>query len=118
MSKKLTCTLCPVGCEIEVAQEEGKFLFSGARCKAGDRYALKEMTSPERVVCSSVNIKNNELPLVSVRTSRPVPKGEIFTILNRLRDVTVSAPVKRGDVILRNISSNNADIIATRTVPE
>lgn len=118
MRKKLTCTICPVGCEIEVTEEGGKFLFYGAQCKAGEKYALKEMTSPERVICTSVNIKSSELPLVSVRTSCPVPKGEIFTVLNQLLDVSVSAPVKRGDVLVRNISSNNADIIATRTVLE
>jgi CxxC motif-containing protein len=108
--------MCPVGCEIEVTEEDGEFYFSGAQCKAGEKYALKEMTCPERVLCTSVNVSSSEFPLVSVRTSCPVPKEEMFTILKRLLDVSVSAPVRRGDVLVRNISSNNADIIATRTI--
>ena len=116
MKRKITCISCPAGCEIEVTEKEGKYIFTGALCSAGEKYAFKEMTCPERVVCSSVKIKSSEFPLVSVRTNTPVPKSEIFGILDKLLDVTVSAPVKRGDVILENISSNNADIIATRTV--
>ncbi len=116
MNKKLTCITCPAGCDIEVAEKDGEYIFKGARCGEGEKYALKEMTCPERVICTSVNIKSREFPLVSVRTSCPVPRGEIFSILNQLLDVSVSAPVRRGDVIVSNISSNNADIIATRTI--
>ena len=116
MIKKLTCISCPTGCEIEVAEKEGKYSFKGAQCSAGEKYAVKEMTCPERVICTSVKINSAELPLVSVRTSSPVPKGEIFGILKKLVDIRVTAPVKRGEVIVKGISSNNADIIATRTV--
>jgi CxxC motif-containing protein len=117
MKKKITCITCPTGCDIEVTEKGGKYTFSGALCKAGEKYAEKELTAPERVICTSVKLKSTQLPLVSVRTSTPVPKGEIFDILKKLLDITVVAPVKRGDVIMKNISSNNADIIATKTVP-
>ena len=116
MNKKLTCITCPTGCDIEVAEKEGKYIFKGAQCRAGEKYAVKEMTCPERVICTSVKIDSKELPLVSVRTSIPVPKGEIFTILKKLADVKVSAPVKRGELIVKGISSNKADIISTKTV--
>ena len=118
MKKKICCITCPVGCDIEVTEKDGEYFFKGALCKAGEKYAEKEITSPERVVCTSIKINSSRLPFVSVRTSIPVPKGEIFSILEKLLDVTVSAPVKRGDVIIKNISSNNSDIIATKTVPE
>lgn len=113
---KITCITCPVGCDIEVTEKGGKYTFSGALCKAGEIYAEKEMISPERVICTSVKLNSTQLPLVSVRTSIPVPKGEIFDILKKLLDVTVSAPVKRGEIIVKCISSNNADIIATKTI--
>ena len=116
MKKRITCITCPAGCDIEIDEKEGKYVFKGGLCKAGEKYALKEMTCPERVVCTSVKIESSELPLVSVRTTRPVPRREIFEILDKLIDLTVHAPVKRGDVLLSDVSSNNADIIATKTV--
>ncbi len=97
-------------------EKGGEFFFSGAGCKAGEKYAVKELTCPERVICTSVKIISRELPLVSVRTSSSVPKGEIYDILAKLTDVTVSAPVRQGDVIVKSISSNGADIIATKTI--
>ena len=118
MKKKICCITCPVGCDIEVTEKDGEYFFKGALCKAGEKYAEKEMISPERVVCTSIKIKSTLFPLVSVRTSIPVPKGEIFDILEKLHDAAVEAPVKRGDVVVKNISSNNADIIATKTIME
>ncbi len=82
----------------------------------GEKYAVKEMTCPERVICTSVKIYSRELPLVSVRTSVPVPKSEIFEILEKLVDIKITAPVKRGEVLVKGISSNKADIIATKTI--
>jgi len=53
-----------------------------------------------------------------VRTSEPVPKEKIKEVINQLKGLTVKAPVRRGDVILRNVAGTGADIIAEMDVEE
>ena len=53
-----------------------------------------------------------------VRTSEPVPKEKIKEVINQLKGLTVKAPVRREDVILRNVAGTGADIIAKKDVEE
>ncbi len=46
MIKKLTCISCPTGCEIEVAEKEGKYSFKGAQCSAGGEICSKRDDLP------------------------------------------------------------------------
>ena len=117
--KKITCIICPLGCEIIVRKLENSrdsFLYEGAQCKAGEQYALKEMTAPERVVTSSVKINSSIMPLLSVRTSVPVPAAGISCILDETRKISLTVPVKRNDVIITKICGTDADLIATRSL--
>ncbi len=113
--KVITCITCPIGCEITAEEKNGEYIFTGALCKAGENYALRELTSPVRTVITSVRIKGSVMPLVSVRTSAPVPKTKIAGILDETLKIELESPVKRGDVIIYNISGTGADLIATRT---
>ena len=113
--KVITCITCPVGCEITAEEVNGEYIFTGALCKAGENYALMELTSPVRTVTTSVRIKGSAMPLVSVRTSSPVPKMKIAEILDEVLNIELESPVGRGDVIIRNICGTGADLIATRT---
>lgn len=81
-------------------------------------YTKEEVTNPKRTVCSTVRIIGGRYPRLPVRTSEPVPKGKIKEVINQLKDLTVKAPVRRGDVILRNIAGTGADIIAEMDVEE
>ncbi|MDX9800402.1 MAG: DUF1667 domain-containing protein [Spirochaetia bacterium] len=113
--KVITCITCPVGCEITAEEKNGRYLFRGALCKAGEKYAYMELTSPERVVTTSIRIKGSVMPLVSVKTSAPVPREKIRGILDEALKAEIVSPVKRGDVIISNICGTEADLIATRT---
>ena len=56
------------------------------------------------------------MEIVSDRLSKPVSKAMIFPIMEEIRKASVEAPVRIGDVIIRNILSTGADVIATRNV--
>ena len=74
------------------------------------------MTNPTRVVTSSVRVTGGELAMVSVKTKEDIPKGKIFDCCKAIEDIEVPAPVKIGDVILKNVCGTGVDVIATKNV--
>jgi CxxC motif-containing protein len=117
---EMTCIVCPIGCHLKVeVDEEGKFLsVSGNRCPRGAEYAKQEVTDPRRVLPTSVKVIDGELPLVSVRTEKAIPKRLIFEAMNVIKGLKVKAPVKRGQVIVENLLDTGVNLIATKTVEE
>jgi CxxC motif-containing protein len=89
---------------------------SGNRCKVGLEYAEKEISNPERTLTTTLKVKNGHLPLVSVRTNKPLPKNKIFDAMDLLAKVEVEAPVKIGDSIVQNIFGTGVDVVATKNI--
>ena len=71
---ELTCVVCPNGCLLTVWQEDGVTHVEGAACKNGVRYGETELTDPRRVLTTSVAVNGGVLPLVSVRSTAPIPR--------------------------------------------
>jgi CxxC motif-containing protein len=69
----VTCILCPIGCEIRV-NRKNLSIVDGAKCKRGIEYAKNEIINPRRIITTSMYVKNGEIPLVSVKTSRPTQR--------------------------------------------
>ena len=103
MKKEMICIGCPLGCSLSV-DYVGKTMQSinGARCKVGLEYAKKEISNPERTLTTTVRVKNGHLPLVSVRTSKPLPKNRIFDAMTLLAKVEIEAPIRIGEKIIQN----------------
>lgn len=115
--EKIVCVLCPMGCKIKYRVEDGKIVsVQGNRCPRGLSYLEDELKEPKRIVPTSVKVVNGELPLVSVKTNRPIPKRLIPKFMQLIKQVQAEAPVKVGDVILKNVLDTGVDVIATRTV--
>ncbi|MCR5267819.1 MAG: FAD-dependent oxidoreductase [Lachnospiraceae bacterium] len=113
----LPCIVCPAGCIIKVTEKNGEILsVSGNSCERGDAYARNEVTKPVRIVTSSVRVTGSDKPVVAVKTRTAIPKDRINACIDVLRDLTVSAPVKIGDVIVPNIADTSVDLIATANV--
>jgi CxxC motif-containing protein len=51
-----------------------------------------------------------------VKSTHPVPKEKIFTVLKELQKTTIKAPVKSRQIIIKNVANTGIDIIATKTV--
>ena len=117
MMKSFTCVICPNGCRLEVEVENDSIIsVSGNLCPRGEEYAKEEVSDPKRTIASSVLVDGGEMEIVSVRLDRPVSKSLIFPIMDVIRAIRVSAPVHIGDVIVHDILSTGADLIATRNV--
>jgi CxxC motif-containing protein len=116
--KKIVCIQCPMGCRLLIKiDENGKFVdASGNRCPNGYNYAKQEVENPHRVLPTNVFVEGGTLPLVSVKTDKPVPKSMIGEIMKIIKVTHTKAPVKIGDVIISNILNTGSNIVATRNV--
>ena len=115
--KEVTCIVCPIGCKILVRTDGTEFeVLRGNKCKKGIEYARNETLDPRRMLTTSILVKNGDWPLVSVKSSRPIPKEKLFLVLQEIKTAKVESPVKSGQVILRNVADTGIDIIATKTV--
>ena len=114
MKKELICIICPRGCTLTVDTDKDPVLVSGNACPKGAQYGRDEVLSPTRTVTSIVRVSNREDTMVSVKTSAPIPKGNIFDVMKAIRVANVTAPVKIGDVIIHDLFG--ADVVATKDV--
>lgn len=116
--RDLICVSCPIGCAVtvEFADDGTVRSVTGNTCKRGDSYARQECTNPERMLTSTVKVEGGRLPVVPVKSSKPVPKQLLFDCMQQINQIKVKAPVKIGDVLLENILNTGADIVATNEV--
>ncbi len=117
MESNITCIICPIGCEVKI-RYKGKVItkIEGHQCKKGIGYAEEELLDPKRTLTTTVMVHGGELPLVSVKTNRPVSKDKLFDVMYAISRVEVFAPIKIKDVLVRNIIGLDADVVATKNV--
>ncbi|MDO5416969.1 MAG: DUF1667 domain-containing protein [Lachnospiraceae bacterium] len=130
MLRTFTCIMCPQGCDItaELA-ESGKEkqrdgsgngpviqTVSGNRCRRGLEYVTQEIENPMRNIATSVLVDGGELPLASVRLTRPIPKCRIFDVMEEIKKVRRTAPVREGQVVIADVLGLGSDVIITKTV--
>lgn len=117
MKKVYTCIICPNGCEIEAETDGRKVLsVSGNTCDKGEEYVRQELTAPMRTIATSVRVSGGELPLASVRLTKPVPRDRIFPIMEQVKKICLTAPVLSGTVVLAKVCGSDSDVIVTKTV--
>ena len=108
----MICIVCPKSCRIKALPGEPPEI-SGYSCKRGYQFALDELTDPKRTVCTTVRTAFPAPPVLPVKTSKEIPKGRIFDLMREINSFTLEKRVGRGDVVIENILSLGADIIAT-----
>lgn len=110
---ELICIVCPKGCHLCVDEENG-YAVKGNSCDRGEEYGKREVQNPVRVLTSTVYVEGAGGRCCPVKTSEAIPKKDIFRAMAELRELTVQAPVKTGDVIVKNVCGSGADWIATK----
>lgn len=114
-TKTILCTVCPIGCEIKVAGEGSEIKeIVGNTCERGVGYATNEFLDPKRILTSTVKSENFYLPIISVRTNKPIPKDKQFECMEIIRGTTVEGPFKMGQVVIENILGTGADVVVTK----
>ena len=78
-TKRLTCILCPNGCELTITycgEPTGESIsVDGTACPKGVDYAVEEMTAPKRTLTTSILVRGGDQPLASVKTVCPIPRA-------------------------------------------
>jgi len=120
-AKRLTCILCPNGCELDVfvsgSPTAESIRVEGNLCPRGNGYALEELTAPKRTLTTSILVRGGAQPQASVKTTDPVLRELLPKIRNVLRGTQVDAPVAIGDVVLSDVAQSGVDVVITRAVP-
>ena len=113
MKRELTCIVCPRGCALlaELSEEGEVLSVTGNACKRGVAYAEAECTNPTRTVTSTVKCTDGSI--VSCKTSSPIPKGMIVSVMKEINSVRAEAGLSIGDVIIRDVLGTGADVVAT-----
>ena len=113
--RELICIGCPMGCPVTVQMNGTQVIsVSGNTCPRGDAYARKEVTNPTRIVTSTVKVEGGSVGMVSVKTKEDIPKDKIFDCVRALKNITVKAPIRIGDVILADAAGTGVDVVATK----
>ena len=113
--KNLICIVCPRGCRLTVDEENG-YAVTGNSCPRGAEYGKNEILNPVRTLTTTVRIESETMKLCPVRTEKPIPKGKMFEAVKVLNGIQLKAPVKTGDVALKDILTTRADVIVTRDI--
>ncbi len=116
--QKVTCVVCPRGCQMEVDAEAGTVV--GASCPRGRAHGLAEATNPTRTLTTTVRIVDASgefVDMAPVRTAAPIPKGKIFDAMKTIKALRVQKPIRRGDALVKNILDTGVDVVATRDFP-
>lgn len=114
--RELTCIGCPIGCALKARVEGAEIHVEGNTCPRGEKYAVSELTNPERALSSTVALLGGEIARLPVRTRRPVPKARLMDCMAEIRGARMRAPVEIGDVVIENCAGTGIDVVATRRV--
>lgn len=110
---ELICITCPRGCHLKVDENLN---VTGNMCPRGALYAKAELTHPVRMVTSSVFVDSLVESRLPVKTKDPIPKELIFKVMEEINKVSVKAPIKIGDVIIKDVLGSGVDIVATKNI--
>ncbi|AIY82290.1 MAG: DUF1667 domain-containing protein [Clostridium baratii] len=114
MVKELICISCPMGCHLKVDVDNKT--VTGNTCKRGEIYGLNEVTNPVRVVTSTIKVNGGELPVVPVKTAGAIPKKLNFECMKVMNETTVNAPIKMGDILIKDVLGTGIDVVASRDI--
>lgn len=115
--KVIRCIVCPTGCEIKVNKDKNnKITFEGYTCNRGLEYAEQEYYEPKRIITTTMRVEDGLLPLIPVRSDKPILKEKLKDVLNEIAKVKIKAPVKMGEILIENVLNIEVNIIASRNL--
>ena len=110
---RLVCIVCPKGCRLRARQEEGRWTVEGNGCPQPSS-ALQELTAPTRVLTTTVRLTGGAHPRLPVKTVGAIPKERLFDAMEALRQVELTVPVRRGDVVVPDLLGTGIAVVATQ----
>lgn len=114
MIKNLICINCPRGCPLTVDTE--KLIVKGNSCIKGREYGLNEVKNPVRIITTTVKVIDGDHKLLPVKTEKAIPKDMNFKVIEILNSLLIKAPIKVGDIIVKNILDTGVNVISCRNI--
>ncbi len=114
--KNIICIGCPKGCRIKIDYNQEISNITGYECQKGKEYAQKEFENPTRILPTTVRVTKGELPLVSVKTEKGIPKNLLLSTMREIAKIEVEAPIRIGQIIKSNIMNTDVNLVATRNI--
>ena len=111
--KELICIICPRGCHLVVDENLN---VTGNTCPRGPIYAKNELTHPTRTLTSTVRVVSKTEVMLPVKTDNPLPKEKIFEAMEEINKTVVHAPIRIGDIVIKNILGLDVNIVATKDI--
>jgi CxxC motif-containing protein len=112
-----TCLLCEKSCSLQ-ADIQGEQLLGlrGQGCQKGFDFILSRIRPQGKIVSTSVLVSNHSLKFLPVRTGKAVDNALASQILREARKITVTPPVRYGQVIMRNVAGTGVELISTKAL--
>ncbi|MBS7526156.1 DUF1667 domain-containing protein [Fusibacter paucivorans] len=114
----MTCIICPNSCQMTVEASGDTYNVTGHKCARGKAFAISEITNPTRTLCTTVKVNASYLPVISVKTSGPIPKNRLMDVMHVLHAITVNAPLTCGEVVVHDILGLGVDIVTTTSLSD
>ena len=116
-SSEIICIICPNSCHLTVYKnDEGEIQVLNALCKRGIKYGKQEFLMPKRMLITTMKILNGVLPVIPVRSDLELPKERIFEAIEFVNKIAVTAPIKVGKIIIKNILGLEVNVISSRSM--
>ena len=113
MQRKLTCIVCPLGCDLTVELEDCVVKsVCGNTCPRGKVYAENECVNPVRTITTIVRSKSGIM--IPVKTTKPIPKDKVFDAIKIINNSFPELPISSGDVIIEDVFGSS--VVATKSV--
>ncbi|MBP8641157.1 MAG: DUF1667 domain-containing protein [Oscillospiraceae bacterium] len=113
MVKEFVCIVCPNGCTLRTEEKGGVITVMGNTCPKGEEYAKTELKTPTRTLTTTVATSFPLSPVLPVRTSAAIPKGEINNAMSAINKLLISTALKCGDSVVKDFIITGVDLIAT-----
>ena len=112
------CIACPIGCPLQLVHQGDTIQeISGNNCKRGAKYARQEFIDPRRSFSTTIPIEGAIYPRLPVKLSAPIRKEDILEAARVIHELSASAPVACGEVVLANLlGEEGVQVLACRTM--
>ena len=114
---EMKCKVCPIGCELIIKEDKSDpsgYSVEGNSCNRGNDFGIKEITEPSRILTGRVLLKDGAMSRLPVKTTGVVPKSKVDQCMEIFNSTEATAPIKKGDIIIKNILGLGVDVVSAR----
>lgn len=113
MERKMTCIVCPMGCELtaRLDEEKGLVCVTGHTCARGEAYARSECTAPTRTLTTTVALEGGGV--LPVKSAAPIPKEKLAQAMKAVNAMCAPRHTVLGQVLLEDLCETGVALVAT-----